>query len=180
MEIYNWRKRLETLKYGNIIKDYVYKYYDVTSDGCLVPNHNNETYGTTREGYEYFKQEGGYNVGFAGEVHLRELHKDGRLVGFIAEKQLETRNVNTEMEMLELLCEVEGHFNKVFNIDNPVKRDLVYKIMLGDDFSTKHNNKSKIEFMLNNIQEMDNFSGNELDTITSLIVDIGNLQLKDL
>lgn len=179
MEVYNWRKRLETLKNGSIIKDYVYKYYDITSDGCLVPNHNNETYGMTREGYEKFKKEGGYNVGHSGITSLRELHRDGELIGFIAEKRLETRNVNTEMNLLELLCEVEEEFCKVFNIDNPVKRGLVEKIMLGDDFYTKYNNKSKIEFMLNNIEEVSNFSGEELDTITSLIVDIGNLQLRD-
>lgn len=111
------------------IYNYDYKYFKMESD-TLVPDENlNETYGSSRKGYELWSgNENGLRVGYSGVTSAREIYMadSHEVVGFVFETKKPTRPyIYTSEKLYE---EVYLEFKKILE----VKDDVSLKFYLNE------------------------------------------------
>lgn len=185
MKTFDFRGRLKDISKTTSSNSYEYSYYYETSLGDLLKyNLYNDTYGTSREGYEQFKCNKKFmDIQHSGVISLRPFtikDSNGNIKekGAVCETKIEADKSEQDKQYTSLEKEVWEYFCEVFNVDNPIKADLIKKIIYQYDPIIPLNKKSLIEFYLDQIFERENYSGNELDRLTTIFIDIGNLKLE--
>lgn len=181
MKTYNFNEQLKDILKESNSYSYEYRYYFATEKGdLLVDSIRNTKYGNSRKGYEQFVQQETNLIEHSGRISLRPYtikDSNGNLQekGIVCETRIDSDLSERDKQLATLERQVWEYFCEVFSIDTPLKEDLVLKLMYIDEFATKYP-KDKIKWCLEQIEERDNFSGDELDNVTEMIIDIGNIK----
>ena len=182
MKGYELDERLQKLIKEDNSYNYEYKYYYEDNNGDLHKDCLREdTYGNSRKGFEQFKRDNpNANVQHSGVISLRPFTiKDSngsiKEEGVVCEAKIESDKSEINKQLASLEKEVWKYFCETFKLDNPIKESLATKIMLLDNYSNKYP-KEKIAWCLGQIKDRESFCGNELDEVTEILIDIGELK----
>lgn len=85
--------RLDISKYNTLDKstvyNYEYEYWQKSGEFIINKDVDRcEKYGTSRKGYENFKNEVNCSIGYGGVTSLREIIEDKEVTGYVIEKKL--------------------------------------------------------------------------------------------
>ena len=181
MKGYELDERLQKLIKEDNSYNYEYKYYYEDNNGDLHKDCLREdTYGNSRKGFEQFKRDNpNANVQHSGVISLRPFtikDSNGNIKeeGVVCETKIESDKSEINKQLASLEKEVWEYFCETFKLDNPIKESLALKIMLLDNYLNKFP-KEKIAWCLEQIKDRESFCGNELDEVTEILIDIGNL-----
>ena len=89
--------------------NYKYTYWATTPNGMILDTEKNHKYGSTRDGYECWKNEAPreYTVSYGGVVSLRSVHdrsQDNLIVAYITEEKLSDNSWLKEFEVIADEC----------------------------------------------------------------------------
>ena len=182
MKVYELDEKLQEIIKEDRSYAYEYKYYYGSSNGDLHRDYMKEdTYGNSRKGFEQFKRDNPLaNIQHSGVIYLRPFtikDSNGNIKeeGVVCETKIESDKSEINKQLASLEKEVWEYFCEIFKLDNPVKESLASKVMSIDNYLNKVP-KEKIAWCLEQIKDRESFCGNELDEVTELLIDIGELK----
>jgi len=142
-----------------LIYNYDYSYYDTnligTKEHSLIPNEEfNEKYGSTRRGYELFKMDYDYKIGYSGIHSLREVTLNNDLIGYIVESKRPSTPYIKEAN--DIYDEILYEFKKILDVQD--EKSLEYYLNENEphyDFNKDSANlyTQKTEYLLELITE---------------------------
>jgi hypothetical protein len=140
-----------------------------------------DNYGKSRNGFEQFKRDKKImEIEHSGVISLRPYtikDSNGNIKeeGVVCETKIESDKSEINKQLASLEKEVWEYFCEIFKLDNPIKESLATKVMLLDNYLNKVP-KEKIAWCLEQISDRESFCGNELDEVTEILIDIGELK----
>lgn len=186
MKLYEVKEQLKNISSDNYSDNLNYRYFYTHQNGDLIYDTlRNIKYGNTRKGYEQFKQQETNDIAHSGEVSLRAYKRrdsNGDIIeaGYVEETKTKILDRDRQKKLDELEASIRIYFCEVFNIDNPIKENLAKKIREIDSCETVVFQSIRINWYISSIEDRLNFSGDELEDTTQLLLDIGNLKLEGL
>ena len=182
MKVYKLDEKLQELIKEDNSGNYEYKYYYENNNGDLHRDYVKEdTYGNSRKGFEQFKKDNPLaNIQHSGVIYLRpftikDSNGDIKEEGVVCEARIESDKSEINKQLASLEKEVWEYFCEVFKLNTPTKESLALKVMSLDSFPSKVPTV-KIAWCLEQIKDRESFCGNELDEVTELLIDIGELK----
>ena len=182
MKGYKLEEKLRGIIKEDNYYNYEYKYYYENNNGDLHRDSVKEdTYGNSRKGFEQFKKDNPLaDIQHSGVIYLRPFtikDSNGNIKeeGVVCETKIEPDKSEINKQLASLEKEVWEYFCEIFKLDNPVKESLASKVMSIDNYLNKVP-KEKIAWCLERIRDRESFCGNELDEVTEILIDIGELK----
>lgn len=182
MKVYKLDEKLRGIIKEDNYYNYEYKYYYKDISEALHKDFIRDAkYGNSRKGFEQFKRDNPLaNIQHSGIISLRPFtikDSNGNIKeeGVVCETKIESDKSEINKQLASLEKEVWEYFCEIFKLDNPVKESLASKVMLLDNYLNKVL-KEKIAWCLERIREREIFCGNELDEVTEILIDIGELK----
>ena len=182
MKGYKLEEKLRGIIKEDNYYNYEYKYYYENNNGDFHRDYLKEdTYGNSRKGFEQFKRDNPLaNIQHSGVIYLRPFtikDSNGNIKegGVVCETKIESDKSEINKQLASLEKEVWEYFCEIFKLDNPIKESLASKVMLLDNYLNKVP-KEKIAWCLEQISDRESFCGNELDEVTEILIDIGELK----
>lgn len=182
MKVYELDEKLQELIKKDNSYNYEYKYYYENNNGDLHRDYVKEDiYGNSRKGFEQFKRDNPLaNIQYSGVIYLRPFtikDSNGNIKeeGVVCETKIDPDKSEINKQLASLEKEVWEYFCETFKLDNPIKESLASKVMLVDNYMGKFP-KEKIAWCLEQIKDRESFCGNELDEVTEILIDIGELK----
>lgn len=184
MKLYEVKEQLKSIGSDNYSDNLNYMYFYTHENGDLIYDTlRNIKYGNSRKGYEQFKQQETNDIAHSGEVSLRAYKRtdsNGDIVevGYVEETKTKVLDIDRQKKLDELEASIWIYFCEVFNIDNPIKENLVKNIIVEILYFETNSQIERIKWYITHIEDKLIFSGEELDNITQIFEDIGNLKLE--
>ena len=182
MKVYELDEKLQEIIKEDRSYNYEYKYYYKDISEALYKDFVRDAkYGNSRKGFEQFKRDNPLaNIQHSGVIYLRPFtikDSNGNIKeeGVVCETKIESDKSEINKQLASLEKEVWEYFCEIFKLDNPVKESLASKVMSIDNYLNKVP-KEKIAWCLERIRDRESFCGNELDEVTELLIDIGELK----
>lgn len=182
MKVYELKEKLQEIIKEDNSYNYEYKYYFENKNGDLHIDYLKEdTYGKSRKGFEQFKRDKKFmEIEHSGFISLRPFtikDSNGNIKekGIVCETQIEADKSEINKQLASLEKEVWEYFCETFKLDNPIKESLALRVMLLDNYMNKLT-KEKIAWCLEQIKDKESFCGNELDEVTEILIDLGELK----
>lgn len=133
--------------------NYKYTYWAATPNGMVLDTEKNHKYGSTRDGYECWKNEVAreYNVSYGGVVSLRSVHdrtQDNLIVAYITEEKLSDNSWLKEFEDIADECFIKlCEILEVKDIEN-------FKFFIFSDLGLFKDSKMYIHAKLDKMYEL--------------------------
>jgi hypothetical protein len=155
----NFKEQALKIKKKSLETNYKYKYFifdEKTNNIISLPKDS------SRKTFEEFRKENSYSFSYAGEVSYREFFKDNKLVGFVLEDKVKTKD-NLQQEIKDLYKKALDSFIENFNIKDLDNFEYFLENENFSDFGFTSNN---IDFYLQKINFLNDLSTkykNDLD-----------------
>ena len=133
--------------------NYKYTYWAATPNGMVLDTEKNHKYGSTRDGYECWKNEAPreYNVSHGGAVSLRSVHdrtQDNLIVAYITEEKLSDNSWLKEFEVIADECFIKlCELLEVKDIEN-------FKFFIFSDLGLFKDSKMHMQAKLDKMYEL--------------------------